>query len=115
MQLDHTDKDILNELQSNARITNAELAKRVHLSASSTLERVKKLESSGLIDSYVTLLNAGLAGFTCFTFVEVTLTRHGETPVEDFFKSIYGIDEGVRPIPLIKIPAAECPSRSLDS
>ncbi|MCS5624906.1 MAG: Lrp/AsnC family transcriptional regulator, partial [Candidatus Marinimicrobia bacterium] len=93
MQLDHTDKDILNELQSNARITNAELAKRVHLSASSTLERVKKLESSGLIDSYVTLLNAGLAGFTCFTFVEVTLTRHGETPVEDFFKSISGMDE----------------------
>ena len=88
-----TDKDILNELQSNARITNAELAKRVHLSASSTLERVKKLESSGLIDSYVTLLNAGLAGFTCFTFVEVTLTRHGETPVEDFFKSISGMDE----------------------
>ncbi len=43
MQLDHTDKDILNELQSNARITNAELAKRVHLSASSTLEQVKKL------------------------------------------------------------------------
>ena len=93
MQLDHTDKDILNELQSNARITNAELAKRVHLSASSTLERVKKLESSGLIDSYVTLLHAGLAGFNCFTFVEVTLTRHGETPVEDFFSSISGMDE----------------------
>jgi len=34
-----------------------------------------------------------LAGFNCFTFVEVTLTRHGETPVEDFFKSISDMDE----------------------
>ncbi|MDP6629090.1 MAG: Lrp/AsnC family transcriptional regulator, partial [Candidatus Marinimicrobia bacterium] len=38
MQLDKTDKGLLAELQTNARITNAELAKRVNLSPSSTLE-----------------------------------------------------------------------------
>lgn len=93
MHLDQTDKGILDELQSNARITNAELAKRVSLSPSSTLERVKKLEASGLIDRYVTLLNARKAGYTCITFVEVTLARHGETPVENFFKSIADMEE----------------------
>ncbi|MEA1882519.1 MAG: Lrp/AsnC family transcriptional regulator [Candidatus Marinimicrobia bacterium] len=93
MKIDRTDKGILEELQANARITNAELAKRVHLSPSSTLERVKKLEASGLIDRYVTLLNARKAGITCMTFVEVTLARHGETPVEDFFKAIADMDE----------------------
>ncbi|MBT3478936.1 MAG: Lrp/AsnC family transcriptional regulator [Candidatus Marinimicrobia bacterium] len=93
MHLDQTDKGILDELQSNARITNAALAKRVNLSPSSTLERVKKLEASGLIERYVTLLNSQKAGYTCMTFVEVTLARHGETPVDDFFKAIADMDE----------------------
>ena len=93
MQIDKTDKGILGELQSNARITNTELAKRVNLSPSSTLERVKKLEASGIIQQYVTLLNTKKAGYTCITFVEVTLARHGETPVKNFFKSITDMDE----------------------
>ena len=69
MKLDNIDKGILDELQLNARITNTDLAKRINLSPSSTLERVKKLESSGLIQQYVTLLNTQKAGFTCITFV----------------------------------------------
>ena len=93
MKLDHKDKELLKELQSNARITNAELAKRINLSPSSTLERVKKLEASGLIDRYVTLLDEKKAGYTCITFVEVTLARHGETPVEKFFNSMSNMDE----------------------
>ena len=93
MNIDHIDKFILSELQENARITNSELSKRVKLSPSSTLERVKKLESSGLIDRYTALLNSQKVGCNCITFVEVKLARHGESPVEDFFKSISGIDE----------------------
>ena len=93
MQLDSTDKEILAELQLNARITNSDLAKRISLSPSSTLERVKKLEASGLIEKYVTLLNTRKAGYTCITFVEVALARHGETPVENFYKSISKMDE----------------------
>ena len=93
MNIDSKDKLLLDELQVNSRITNAELAKRVGLSPSSTLERVKKLEASGLIEKYVTLLNPRKAGYTCFTFVEVKLARHGKTPVEDFFKSIANMAE----------------------
>ena len=83
----------MEELQANSRITNAELAKRIGLSPSSTLERVKKLEVSGFIEKYITLLNPRKAGYSCFTFVEVKLTRHGETPVEDFISSIAHIPE----------------------
>ena len=93
MKLDHTDKELLKELQANARITNAELAKRINLSPSSTLERVKKLEASGLIDRYVTLLDEKKAGYSCITFVEVTLARHGEAPVENFFNSMLNMKE----------------------
>ena len=93
MKIDQNDKFILEELQENARITNSELSKRVKLSPSSTLERVKKLELSGLIDRYTTLLDAKKVGYTCITFVEVKLARHGEAPVDDFFKSISQIEE----------------------
>ena len=93
MNLDPKDKQLIDELQPNSRITNAELAKRVGLSPSSTLERVKKLEASGLIEKYITILNPRIAGYSCFTFVEVKLARHGETPVENFFNSIADMPE----------------------
>ena len=93
MDLDYKDKYLLEELQKNSRITNAELAKRIGLSPSSTLERVKKLEISGFIEKYITLLNPRKAGYSCFTFVEVKLARHGETPVENFISSIALIPE----------------------
>tara|TARA_A100001037_G_C15153065_1_gene640957 strand:+ start:1495 stop:1953 length:459 start_codon:yes stop_codon:yes gene_type:complete len=93
MFLDPKDKQLIDELQVNSRITNAELSKRVGLSPSSTLERVKKLEASGLIEKYITMLNPRMAGYSCFTFVEIKLARHGETPVENFFKSIANIPE----------------------
>ena len=93
MDLDSKDKHLLEELQANSRITNAELAKRIGLSPSSTLERVKKLEVSGFIEKYITLLNPSKAGYSCFTFVEIKLARHGETPVENFISSIALIPE----------------------
>ena len=93
MDLDFKDKHLLEEIQANSRITNTELAKRIGLSPSSTLERVKKLEVSGIIEKYITLLNPRKAGYSCFTFVEVKLARHGETPVENFISSIALIPE----------------------
>ena len=93
MDLDFKDKHLLEEIQENSRITNTELAKRIGLSPSSTLERVKKLEVIGIIEKYITLLNPRKAGYSCFTFVEIKLARHGETPVEDFISSIALIPE----------------------
>jgi Lrp/AsnC family leucine-responsive transcriptional regulator len=57
MKLDKIDIRLLEVLQEDAKITNVELAARVHLSPSPFFARVRGLEQSGLIEHYVTLLN----------------------------------------------------------
>ena len=57
MKFDEIDKKILNLLQENGRITNADLASKVGLSPPPMLERVKKLEKNGVITKYVALLD----------------------------------------------------------
>jgi DNA-binding Lrp family transcriptional regulator len=76
MKLDRIDINILSELQKNGRLTNLELADRVHLSASPCLARMKKLREAGFIlgfnaQHYLTRLADMLTVFT-----EVTLARH---------------------------------------
>ncbi len=78
VQLDAIDVTILNELQANARLTNLELAQRVHLSPSACLRRVKQLEEAGVIAQYAALLNPKAVGQhgTSFTIVNLeTLTN----------------------------------------
>jgi DNA-binding Lrp family transcriptional regulator len=77
VQLDAIDRNILAELQVDGRLTNLELAQRVHLSPSACLRRVKHLEDSGVIAQYVALLNPKAVGQhgTSFTIVNLeTLT-----------------------------------------
>lgn len=76
VQLDATDRALLRVLQIDARLSNVELAQRVHLSPSACLRRVKQLEEASVIDQYVALLNpraVGQAG-TSFTIVNVERT-----------------------------------------
>lgn len=72
-QLDAIDRQILQELQSDGRLSNVDLAERVHLSPSACLRRVKALEESGVIDRYVALLNAKALGQhgTCFSIINL--------------------------------------------
>jgi Lrp/AsnC family leucine-responsive transcriptional regulator len=62
VQLDATDRAILAELQRDGRVSNLELAQRVHLSPSACLRRVKVLEERGVIAQYVALLNPRAIG-----------------------------------------------------
>ena len=62
VQLDAIDRAILNELQAHGRLSNVELAHRVHLSPSACLRRVKALEDGGVIAQYVALLNPKAVG-----------------------------------------------------
>ncbi len=73
VRLDEIDYQILNILQERGRITNADLAKEVGLSAPPILERVKKLERSGVIEGYRAILDPGLLGrrFQVFAAVNV--------------------------------------------
>ena len=93
MKIDKIDKKILETLQEDGRIKNSELAKIINISPPPTAERVKKLEKNGYIKNYVALVDPTKVGITCFTFVEVTLVRHGKDAVERFMGSIVKIDE----------------------
>lgn len=73
--LDRIDHKILRQLQGNARITNADLARSVNLSPTPCLERVRRLEAEGYILDYVTLLNPQKLGAGVISFVQVLLDR----------------------------------------
>jgi Lrp/AsnC family transcriptional regulator, leucine-responsive regulatory protein len=77
MQLDSIDRGILEVLQQQGRISNQELAQRVHLSPSACLRRVKALEESGVIAGYVALLNPKVVGQpgTSFTIINLDSTQ----------------------------------------
>jgi len=76
IKLDRIDKQILTLLQSNARISNAELSAKVNLSATPCLRRVRKLEASGLIRNYTAILNEKELGFPVSAYVFVKLGKN---------------------------------------
>jgi Lrp/AsnC family leucine-responsive transcriptional regulator len=88
MQMDSIDLKILSELQQNAKLTNAELASRVNLSASPCLTRVRALEAAGIIDRYVTLLDPEEIGLTVNVFIQISLDRQVEMALERFEKAV---------------------------
>ena len=73
--LDRIDRNILNELQKDGRISNVELSKRVGLSPTPCLERVRRLERQGFIQGYTALLNPHYLDASLLVFVEITLNR----------------------------------------
>jgi DNA-binding Lrp family transcriptional regulator len=83
-KLDRTDWNILEALQEDGRISNVDLANKVHLSPSPCLKRVKTLEESGVIERYVALLDPVAAGLSVNIFVQVTLDRQIESALTGF-------------------------------
>jgi len=88
MKLDSIDWNILYLMQSDARLSNVELAKAVGLSPSPCLNRVRALEEAGYISRYVTLLDALRVGLKVSVFIQVTLERQIEPALEAFEKAI---------------------------
>jgi DNA-binding Lrp family transcriptional regulator len=82
--LDELDIAILEILQTDARLSNAELARRVNLSPPATLTRVRRLEENGLIKAHVTLVNRKSAGYDMLCFVSVSLQLHDIEQVTGF-------------------------------
>ena len=77
--IDGPDIKILNLLQSNARISNAEIARKVGLAPSAVLERVRKLEQAGIVKNYVAVLDSRAMGYRMLAFVGVrTADQPGE-------------------------------------
>lgn len=78
MTLDRVDLKILEVLQENGRISNQELADRVHLSASPCLRRVKALEQAGIIAGYRAVLDAKSLGYPLMALINVSLDHSAE-------------------------------------
>jgi len=92
-KINKTDLKILSVLQTNARITNQQLAEKVHLSASACLSRVKRLEAEGLLKRYVTEIDLEKLAAHVEAFAEVTLENHFPEDFMRFEDSINQIAE----------------------
>jgi Lrp/AsnC family leucine-responsive transcriptional regulator len=91
--LDRIDLHILDELQANARISIAELAKRVALTPTPCARRVQQLEAAGFIKAYATLLDQAALGLPVNAFVEVRLVRESKAEVAEFESAVNSYPE----------------------
>jgi len=87
-KLDSIDRAILRELQAQGRLSNLELAQRVHLSPSACLRRVKALEDSGVIAQYVALVNPKAVGRHGISFTIINLETVAKAQLEAFEQAV---------------------------
>ena len=88
MQLDSVDLRILGELQNDSSLTNVELARRVHLSPSPCLTRVKALEAAGVIQRYVALADPKALGLGLSVFISISLKEQSRGSLAGFEQRI---------------------------
>ncbi len=89
--MDNIDIKILKILQENSRISSSDISRKVNLSLSATTERIKKLEISGVIKHYTTIIDSGTVGKELTAIMNVSLERPQFTEV--FMEFIYEEDE----------------------
>jgi Lrp/AsnC family leucine-responsive transcriptional regulator len=93
--LDRIDLTILDTLQKDGRISNNDLAKKINLSASPCLERVRRLEKEGYIERYRAVLNSIKLNYSMSAFIQVTLDRTTSDVFEKFKVEVVKIKEVV--------------------
>jgi Lrp/AsnC family transcriptional regulator, leucine-responsive regulatory protein len=93
MHLDPTDLRILAELQQDGSLTNVELSRRVHLSPSPCLVRVKALEAAGVIQRYVALADPKKVGLGLNVFISISLKEQAKDSLAEFERRIAEHDE----------------------
>ena len=93
--LDAIDRKMLRALQSDGRMTNAELARTVALSESACLRRLRALETEGVISRYAAIINERAVGLPISVFVTVTLSSQAESALTAFETAIATVPEVV--------------------
>ncbi len=93
MELDRFDRQILQVLQQDGRISNQDLADRIGLSPSPCLRRVRALEDAGIVTGYRALLNAKSLGYTLMALIYISMDMHTPERFENFEKEINQIGE----------------------
>ena len=93
MKLDRTDNLILAALQRDGRLSNRELAERVHLSESACLRRVRTLEEAGVVTGYAAQVNQARVGLPGNVFVSITLNRQEQGDLAAFEEAVARVPE----------------------
>lgn len=93
VKLDKINRKILSILQENGSITNSDLSKSIGLAPATTLERVKKLELSGVIQGYVALVDQKQIGKDITAFVEISMNNHSADSIKTFSRDIAAFPE----------------------
>jgi DNA-binding Lrp family transcriptional regulator len=91
--LDDLDKAILQALQADGRISNADLARQINLSPPAVHARIKRLEKHGYIRQYTALLDPEKAGYDMICFVHLSLQVHQHQQVETIRLTIQQMPE----------------------
>lgn len=91
--LDELDKALLRELQTDGRLTNVELARRINLSPPATLTRLKRLEKDGYIRNYAAIIDREKAGYDLLCFIHIGMQTHQFEQVENFRKLVQDMPE----------------------
>jgi Lrp/AsnC family transcriptional regulator, leucine-responsive regulatory protein len=91
--LDRIDRRLLSRLQQDGRAAVSQLAREVHLTVTPTLERVRRLESSGYIEGYFARLSPRRLGLGLLAYVEVSLDRTTPDAFERFKQAMLAHDE----------------------
>lgn len=93
IRLDTLDRNILRWLQEDGRMSNLELAERIHLSPPQTLRRVRALEAAGVIRRYAALVSAPAIGLEVAAFVSLSLDREQFRNVREVERNIMSFPE----------------------
>ncbi len=91
--LNRIDRNILRELQKDGRISYAELSRRVGLSVTPCIERIKKLEKAGVIQGYQANLDPEHLGAGLVVFVQISLTRTSQDIFEEFKRAASALED----------------------
>lgn len=93
VEIDSTDLKILQIIQDNGRLSNAEIAEKVSLSPSPCWKRLRRLESEGVIRGYQATLDRRLLGFGVVAFVSISLDNHTEKTCRTFEAGVLAMPE----------------------
>lgn len=93
LELDDTDRGIIHLLLGDGRMSNADLAARIHRSESACHRRVRRLEETGVIERYTAVVNQAVVGKKTTVFVEITLANMEEETLNEFEKAVRACDE----------------------
>jgi len=93
IDLDKIDHAILRELQADGRLSNVELAARIHLSESACLRRVRLLEERGVVECFTLLVNPLAVGLGGTVFAEITLSSQKQVELDAFERAVRAVPE----------------------